>query len=125
VPLGTGNLTATEVAQLTGLSVHTLSYWRQSGQGPKTIKAGSRLLYRRDDVETWLADLEGRTEASPAGASGWFQKAVEAADRIEATHTAPWKLASTYALFGHRRSATDAKNSEANAHNSNHQCCAF
>ncbi len=31
VPLGTGNLTAAEVAQLTELSVHTLSYWRQSG----------------------------------------------------------------------------------------------
>jgi hypothetical protein len=33
VPKSTRNLTAAEVAQLTGLSVHTLSYWRQSGQG--------------------------------------------------------------------------------------------
>jgi DNA-binding transcriptional MerR regulator len=42
-----------EAAQLTGFSVHTLSYWRQSGQGPKTINAGSRTLYRREDVEQW------------------------------------------------------------------------
>jgi predicted site-specific integrase-resolvase len=50
-----------EAAQLTGLSVHTLSYWRQSGQGPKTINAGSRTLYRREDVEQWLPDVDGRT----------------------------------------------------------------
>jgi hypothetical protein len=32
VPLGKDNLTAAELAQLIGLSVHTLSYGRQSGQ---------------------------------------------------------------------------------------------
>ena len=83
-PLGTGNLTAVEVAHLTGLSVHKLNYWRQSGQGPKPIKAGSRTLYRRQDVEQWLADVDGRAEPSPAGAADWFKKAVETADRIEA-----------------------------------------
>jgi predicted DNA-binding transcriptional regulator AlpA len=35
----------------------------------------------------------------PVGAADWFKKAVETADRIEAAHTAPWKLASTYALL--------------------------
>jgi excisionase family DNA binding protein len=99
VPLGMNNLTAAEVAQLTGLSVHTLSNWRQSGQGPKAIKAGSRTLYRRKDVKQWLADVDGRAELSPVGAADWFKKAVEAAERIEAAHTAPWKLASTYALL--------------------------
>jgi DNA-binding transcriptional MerR regulator len=99
VPFGDANLTAAEVAQLTGLSVHTLSYWRQSGQGPKTVKAGSRTLYRRQDVEQWLADVDGRAEPSPARSSDWFKKAVEAAERIEVAHTAPWKLASAYALL--------------------------
>jgi excisionase family DNA binding protein len=99
VPLGAGNLTAAEVAQLTGLSVHTLSYWRQSGQGPKTIKAGSRTLYRREDVESWLAEVDGRMVPTRASASDWFTKAAEAADRIDPNHTAPWKLASTYALL--------------------------
>lgn len=99
VPLGVGNLTAAEVAQLTGLSVHTLSYWRQSGQGPASIKAGSRTLYRREDVERWLANVDGRTVPSDASASDWFTKAVEAAGRIEPDHVAPWKLSSTYALL--------------------------
>jgi predicted DNA-binding transcriptional regulator AlpA len=31
--------------------------------------------------------------------TGWYEKAVEAAGRIEPAHTSPWKLASTYALL--------------------------
>jgi predicted DNA-binding transcriptional regulator AlpA len=108
VPLGKDNLTPAEVAQLTGLSVHTLSYWRQTDQGPKTIKAGTRTLYRRKDVEQWLADIDGRSEpvrgSSIAGSdststTAWYEKAVQAAGRIEPAHTSPWKLASTYALL--------------------------
>ena len=79
--------------------MHTLSYWRQSGRGPKTIKAGNRTLYRREDVERWLADADGRIGPSRAGATSWFTKAVEAAERIDRVHTAPWELASTYALL--------------------------
>lgn len=30
---------------------------------------------------------------------GWYEKAVQAASRIDPTHTSPWKLASTYALL--------------------------
>ena len=99
VPLGVGNLTAAEVAQLIGLSVHTLSYWRQSGQGPKTIRAGNRTLYRRADVEHWLAAVDGHTLPPCHGAASWFTKAVEAAERIDLIHTAPWKLTTTYALL--------------------------
>src|ERR1700737_234948 len=87
VPLGKDNLTPAEVAQLTGLSVHTLSYWRQTDQGPKTIKAGTRTLYRRKDVDQWLADIDGRSEpvgrrrnggagSTLGGTIGWYQKAV-------------------------------------------------
>lgn len=90
--------------------MHTLSYWRQSGQGPKTVKAGTRTLYRRKDVEQWLAEVDGRSEpmagrkharSGPtlSGTTGWYEKAVEAAGRIEPAHTSPWKLASTYALL--------------------------
>jgi predicted DNA-binding transcriptional regulator AlpA len=109
VPLGKDNLTPAEVAHLTGLSVHTLSYWRQTDQGPKTIKAGTRTLYRRKDVDQWLADIDGRSEPvrssrsvgseSTSTTTGWYEKAVEAAGRIEPAHTSPWKLASTYALL--------------------------
>jgi DNA-binding transcriptional MerR regulator len=109
VPLGKDNLTPAEVAQLTGLSVHTLSYWRQTDQGPKTIKAGTRTLYRRKDVDQWLADIDGRSEpvrssrnvgSEPTSTTtGWYEKAVQAAGRIEPAHTSPWKLATTYALL--------------------------
>ena len=105
VPLGKDNLTGAEVAQSIGLSVHTLSYWRQSNQGPKAIRAGTRTLYRRRDVEQWLAEVDGRFEPvnerrrDGAAASVWFDRAVEAAGRIAAAHTSPWKLASTYALL--------------------------
>ena len=109
VPLGKDNLTPAEVAQLTGLSVHTLSYWRQTDQGPKAIKAGTRTLYRRKDVDQWLADIDGRSEPvrssgnagsdSTSTRTGWYEKAVAAAGRIEPAHTSPWKLASTYALL--------------------------
>jgi DNA-binding transcriptional MerR regulator len=99
VALGKDNLTPAELAQLTGLSVHTLSYWRQSGQGPKTIRAGTRALYRRKDVEDWLGQIDGRTISPVAESSGWYGKAVEAAQRMEPAHVSPWKLASTYALL--------------------------
>jgi predicted DNA-binding transcriptional regulator AlpA len=79
--------------------VHTLSYWRQCGQGPKTLKAGTRTLYRRKDVEAWLAEVDGRTMPSSVASSGWYAKAVEAAGRIEPAHISPWKLASTYAVL--------------------------
>ena len=29
----------------------------------------------------------------------WYQKAIQAANRIDPAHTSPWKLASTYALL--------------------------
>jgi hypothetical protein len=109
VPLGKDNLTPAEVAQLTGPSVHTLGYWRQTGRGPKAIKAGTRTLYRRNDVAQWLAEVDGRSQPvrsrkngrseSTSTTTGWYEKAVEAARRIEPAHTSPWKLASTYALL--------------------------
>ncbi|MUL76465.1 AlpA family transcriptional regulator [Mycolicibacterium sp. CBMA 226] len=99
VPLDADNLTAAEVAQLTGISVHTLSYWRQTDQGPKSIKAGTRTLYQRQEVERWLAEIDGRTEPNRTGASTWFAKAVDAADHITPEHTAPWKRAAVFALL--------------------------
>lgn len=49
-------LTAQDVATVTGLSVHTLSWWRfNGGPGPKHLKLGRRVFYRRTDVEQWLA----------------------------------------------------------------------
>jgi DNA-binding transcriptional MerR regulator len=99
-----------EAAQLIEVSVHTLSYWRQSSRGPKPTKVGSRVLYQRKEIERWFATLDGHFSSSERGSKGWsvearqttsawLEKAIEAASRIEPAHTSPWKLASTYALL--------------------------
>jgi predicted DNA-binding transcriptional regulator AlpA len=53
-------LSAQDVAAMTGLSVHTLSWWRcNGGPGPHHLKLGRRVFYRRTDVEHWLTRAEG------------------------------------------------------------------
>ena len=39
--------------------VATLRYWRQQGVGPKSAKFGKHVLYRRADVEAWIAEQFG------------------------------------------------------------------
>lgn len=41
----------------------------------------------------------------------WYSRAVEAADRIDELHTAPWKLASTYALLSIAESLLEPRQS--------------
>lgn len=43
-----------EAAELIGVSVRTLEKYRCTGGGPPFLKVGSRVLYLREDVETWL-----------------------------------------------------------------------
>jgi predicted DNA-binding transcriptional regulator AlpA len=44
-----------EAAPLARKSVATMYYLRSIGQGPKCGKLGRRLVYRRSDVESWIA----------------------------------------------------------------------
>lgn len=44
------------LAQLLSVSERTLERWRVEGTGPSFVKAGRRVLYRREDVEKWLAE---------------------------------------------------------------------
>lgn len=37
------------------ISLGTLTNWRSNGTGPKYLKLGGRILYRRVDVEAWEA----------------------------------------------------------------------
>lgn len=39
-----------------GITKGTAYYWRQKGYGPKAIKIGKNLRYRRADVVAWLDD---------------------------------------------------------------------
>jgi excisionase family DNA binding protein len=48
-------LTQREAAMALRLSERTLERWRVSGEGVRFVKAGRRVLYRLDDIETWLA----------------------------------------------------------------------
>lgn len=36
------------------VSTATLEKWRCTGQGPRFIRVGRKVLYRRTDIEAWL-----------------------------------------------------------------------
>lgn len=46
-----------EVAEMTRVPVNTLRWYRATGSGgPKSAKVGGRrVMYRRSDVEAWIA----------------------------------------------------------------------
>jgi excisionase family DNA binding protein len=48
-------LTQAETAELLRLSERTLERWRVIGGGPAFCKFGKRVLYRRTDLEKWIA----------------------------------------------------------------------
>lgn len=50
-----------EVSQMTGLPKGTLRYWRSTNQGPASFTLGRRVVYRRSEVERWLAEQEAAT----------------------------------------------------------------
>lgn len=48
-------LTNDEAAVVLRRPASTLAYWRHMGEGPPYAKVGKRVLYRRIDIEEWLA----------------------------------------------------------------------
>lgn len=48
-------LTTEEVAALTRKSPATIRWLKDTGQGPRCGKLGRRVVYRRTDVEAWIA----------------------------------------------------------------------
>ena len=47
-------MTTAEVADLLRTSPETVRYWRHIGKGPKSWKAGRRVLYAIEDVQAWI-----------------------------------------------------------------------
>ena len=47
-------LTAAEVGHITHMKASSLAQMRYKGTGPKFVKLGSRVLYRREDVIDWI-----------------------------------------------------------------------
>ena len=46
------------VAALVSISIVTLTRWRRLGTGPRFVKVGRRIVYRRGAVEAWLGSRE-------------------------------------------------------------------
>ena len=50
-------LTNDDLADLLGVHRSTTAQWRPiAGQGPRFVKVGASVRYRRSDVEQWLED---------------------------------------------------------------------
>jgi predicted DNA-binding transcriptional regulator AlpA len=59
-------LTQREAAAFLRLSERTLERWRLTGDGPRWVKAGRRVLYRAADLEAWIASrVVGSTSERP------------------------------------------------------------
>jgi excisionase family DNA binding protein len=73
-------LTTNEAADLLRVSRQSLAKWRVSGDGPPYLKLGRRVLYRSDDLESWLGARRRRSTSS-------ISRSVEAL--TEARHARP------------------------------------
>ncbi|MBB4856272.1 putative DNA-binding transcriptional regulator AlpA [Mycobacteroides chelonae] len=51
-----------EVSAMTGLPKGTLRYFRSTNQGPASFTLGRRVVYRRAEVERWIAEQEQATK---------------------------------------------------------------
>ena len=49
-------LTIAEAAAIVRAPIATLRYWRHLGTGPRSFRLGRRVLYRYDDLITWIND---------------------------------------------------------------------
>ena len=54
-------LTVEDVAQMAGLAVGTIRYWRSIGTGPKSFRLGRRVVYKRADVQRWIDEAAGES----------------------------------------------------------------
>jgi excisionase family DNA binding protein len=58
-------LTIAEAAELLRAPVATLRYWRHLGAGPRSFRLGRRVLYRREDLQAWIAQQRAEAAAGP------------------------------------------------------------
>lgn len=49
-----GIMSVDEVAAVMDVTPHTLYVWRADGKGPKFVKLGRSVFYRRQDVQDWI-----------------------------------------------------------------------
>jgi predicted DNA-binding transcriptional regulator AlpA len=51
-------MTLAETAAYLRTPVATLRYWRHLGEGPAGFRLGRRVVYRRADVDRWIAEQQ-------------------------------------------------------------------
>ncbi|MDP9093692.1 MAG: helix-turn-helix domain-containing protein [Actinomycetota bacterium] len=51
-------LTIGEVAAITRAPISTVRYWRHLGTGPRSFRLGRRVVFRRADLDRWMAERE-------------------------------------------------------------------
>ena len=61
-------LITTEVADLCRTSAETVRYWRHVSKGPRSFKVGRRVLYRAEDVQSWLDAQYAESSGGPHAA---------------------------------------------------------
>lgn len=53
-------MTLQEVATMLKVPIQTMYGWRYRGEGPRGMRVGRHVRYRRRDVERWLDSLSDR-----------------------------------------------------------------
>jgi excisionase family DNA binding protein len=59
-------LTIAEVAAITRAPISTVRYWRHMGTGPQSFRLGRRVVFRRADLDRWMAERENPAAAGEA-----------------------------------------------------------
>jgi hypothetical protein len=54
-----------QLARRWDISPRTLERWRLTGEGPRYLKLGKRILYREDDIEAYEADRLHASTSKP------------------------------------------------------------
>lgn len=62
------HLNQTELAARWNISHRTLERWRWTGEGPRYIKIGGRVVYRLEDIEAFEAAQSRDSTAAQGGA---------------------------------------------------------
>ncbi len=57
-----------DIAGITGMSLASVRRWRLLRQGPKYLKIGSAVRYKREDVAAWLESRPAGGEPAPGNA---------------------------------------------------------